>query len=371
MTSPSNDVSLHGFTLAQLLKPAGVQVREGPLSLLDPRVNCALDGTGDEAAKVATAISLLPATGGHIYQPPGTLRTSAITFDRPVRWEGAGDQASAIVAASGFTGSLLTISAAAPFSRVSDVQIGGGGSATKLLVVSAPRTRLDHLHLTGGASGASSAAIHYNGVDSTNSAHASQVSDVRIINCGGYGVWLQGFSYDNEFTNLWIGTCNVGLRYENTNGFFTNTHVWGCTSNGIELRNGKHLFSNCYVETNGGSGFNIFNADAVRIMGGTIWKNTGAGIAGSGTSHRLSVVGTNIYDNGTNGVQGADMLYGQVVGCTFYDDTSSSNSQDRPVVTTGTSDKWIITSNVMQTADHAVGGNSLVGASNVVANNIT
>ena len=39
-------------------------VVEAPLSLTDPRVGCTLDGTGDESAKVATAIALLPAAGG-------------------------------------------------------------------------------------------------------------------------------------------------------------------------------------------------------------------------------------------------------------------------------------------------------------------
>jgi hypothetical protein len=347
-----------------------VRVVEAPLSLLDPRVNCVLDGTGDQASKVATAISLLPSAGGHIYQPPGVLRTSAISFDRPVRWEGAGDQASTIQAPAGFTGTLMTITSSAPYSRISDVQIAGGGSATKLLLVASARTRLDHLHMTGQA-GTSGAAIHFNGVSTSASAHAGQVESVRIVDCGGYGVWLQGFSYDNEFNNLWIGSCNVGIRYENTNGFFTNTHVWGCTGSGIELRDGNHLFSNCYVETNGGSGFNLFNAARCRLSNCNIWKNQGQGVSLSGTSDRFSAVGCLIYDQGGNGIQAADCQFGQVIGCTFYDDTTSTQSQDRPVVTTGTADNWIITSNVLRAADHAVGGNSLVGAGNVVANNIT
>lgn len=350
--------------------PAKVVV-EAPLSLKDPRVGCVLDGAGDESAKVANAIALLPAAGGHIYHPPGTLRTSAINFDRPVRWEGAGDTASTILAASGFTGTLMTITKDAPFSRISDVLIGGGGSATQLIKVAAPRARLDHLHLTGQAgTGSTDAAIYYNGVNSTDSAHAGQVSDVRILSCAGYGILLKGFSYDNEFTNLWIGSCNVGIRYENTNGFFANTHVWGCTSNGIELRDAAHLFSNCYVETNGGSGFNLFQAPRVRISNCNIWKNQGQGV-NIDTSDRVSVLGCLIYDNGGNGVQGANSLYGQVMGCTMYDDTGSAQTQDRPVVTTGTSDSWVITSNVIRTADHATGANSLVGASNVSANNIT
>lgn len=345
-------------------------VIEAPLSLSDPRVGCALDGTGDEAAKVATAISLLPATGGHIYQPPGILRTSAIAFDRPVRWEGAGDQASTIKAASGFTGTQVTIPGTAPFSRISDVCIDGGGTATKLILVSSARTRLDHLHLTA-QSGSSGAAIHYNGTDAnTASAHAGQMSDIRVISCGGYGVYLQGFSYDNEFVNLWVGSCNVGIRIENTDCFFTNLHVWGSTGNGIEVRGANNRFANVYVETNGGHGFDCFNAPRTKIANGSVWKNQNQGVNIS-TSDRVSVVGLNIYDQGQNGVNGANSLYGQVTNCTFYDDVSSTQSQDRPIVTTGTSDKWIITNNVMLTSEHAVGASSLVGSNNILTNNIT
>lgn len=347
-----------------------VRVVEAPLSLLDPRVGCTLDGTGDQASKIATAIGLLPTAGGHIYQPPGILRTSAISFNRPVRWEGAGDQASIIKAASGFAGTLLSITSAAPFSRVSDVALDGGGSATVLILVASARTRLDHLHLTAAA-GSTNAALLFDGVSTSASAHAAQVSDVRILGCAGYGVYLQGFAYDNEFVNLWVGTCNVGVRIENSDCFFSNLHVWGCTGAGVAVRGPNNRFSNVYIETNGSHGFDVFNSPRTTISNGSIWKNQGQGISLSGTSDRCRAMGLTIYDQGFNGINGADCSFGQVIGCSFYDDTSSAQTQDRPVVTTGTADNWIITGNVLRAADHAAGGNSLVGSSNQVANNIT
>jgi hypothetical protein len=324
------------------------RVAEAPLSLLDPRVAAVLDGTGDQAAKIATAIGLLPATGGHIYQPPGILRTSAISLDRPVRWEGAGDQAATIKAASGFTGTLFTISGTAPFSRVSDVCLDGGGSALKLILVTSARTRLDHLHLTAQA-GAAGAAIHYNGTDAvTASAHAGQMTDIRILSCTGYGVFLQGFAYDNEFHNLWVGSCNVGVRIENTDCSFANLHVWGSTGSGVEVRGAGNRFTNVYLETNGSHGIDCFNAHRTKIANGSIWKNQGQGVNVS-TSDRVSMIGLNIYDQGTNGVNGSNSLHCKVIGCDFYDDTGSAQTQDRPVVTTGTSDKWIITNNTFLT----------------------
>ncbi|MET7948575.1 hypothetical protein [Micromonospora sp. NPDC005324] len=60
---------------AALAAPARAEpttVREGALSLRDPRVGCLLDGS-DEGAKVAVALSLLPPEGGEIFQPVGRL----------------------------------------------------------------------------------------------------------------------------------------------------------------------------------------------------------------------------------------------------------------------------------------------------------
>lgn len=341
-----------------------VRVVEAPLSLLDPRVGAALDGTGDQAAKVAAAIALLPSTGGHIYQPAGTLRTSAITLDRPVRWEGAGDQASTILAAAGFTGDLLTISS--EFCHVHDVQIGGGGSATSLIKARRARLRLSGLHLTGSAG----EGIWFEGTATNTAAHAAQVSNVRVLNCAARGVYVRAFGYDQEFTNLWVGSCGVGVRVENTNCLFSNLHVWGSTGNGVEVRGSANMFSNVYVETNGSSGFDVFNAPRTTISGGTIWKNQAAGINWTGTSDRCRAQGLTIYDQGGNGISGTNVALCQVIGCDFYDDTTSSQSQDRPVVSLGTSDNWIVVGNVCRAADHAVGGNSLVGAGNQVASNI-
>ena len=346
-------------------------VREAPLSLKDPRVGCALDNGGDESAKVATALSLLPAAGGHIYHPPGILRTSAISFDRPVLWQGAGDQASVIKASLGFTGTLVTIGPSAPYSRMSDVAIAGGGSAAQLLSIGVARVRLANLELSATGTGTNGAALYFNGTDAaTASPHAIQCDNIRIINCDGIGLFLRGFAYDNEFTNLWIGSCLTGIRLENTNTFFTNTHVWGSTGNGIEVRSGLQFFENCYVETNGSSGFNIFNAPNVKIANTDIWANGVHGVYVE-SSDRFSMIGGIIYDQGSNGINGVNTQHGKVIGVDFYDVTSSSRSQDRPIVTTGTSDKWIVMGNTMLTAEHAVGGVSMVGSNNVVANNVT
>jgi hypothetical protein len=348
----------------------GIRVNEAPLSLTDPRVGAVLDGTGDQIAKVNTALGLLPSRGGKIYQPPGILRVlSGIVLSKSVQWEGAGDQASCIKAGPGLTGTLFQVSSSAPFSHVHDLQLDGSAVATKLLHVASARTRLSNLHINGGAGGAGSAGLWFHGVSSGASAHAAQVENVRVIDCGTYGVYLQGFSYDCEFVNLWVASCDVGIRAENTNGFFTNTHVWGCVGSGVELRDGNHLFQGCYVETCGGSGLNLFNAHRVKIANSNIWKNQGQGVS-LATSDRCSVIGSNIYDNGGDGVRIADSLLAQIIGNTFYDDTSSTQTQDVAVRMTGTSDEAVIAGNVMRPADHASGASVLVGSSNRVVGNV-
>lgn len=342
-----------------------VRVSEAPLSLLDPRVGAVLDGTGDQAAKIATAVSLLPSTGGHIYQPPGTLRiTTAVNFDRPVRWEGAGHQASIIKAGSGFTGTMLTVDGG--WSRISDVQIDGGFNSARLIEVSSTRNQFDNLHFTASTG----EAMHFAGTSSSDAAHANQISNARVLNCSGTGIYLQAFAYDQEFENVWVGTCNVGMRIENGDCFFSNLHVWGCTGNGVEVRGHNNRFVNAYVETNGGHGFDIFNSTRTTVgTGSYAWKNQGHGVNISGTSNYTRVIGSNLYDNGQNGVNGSDAQFCQVIGCQFQDDTASAQTQDRPIATTGTADNWIITSNVIRPADHATGGISLVGSNNQIVGN--
>lgn len=52
------------------------RVNEGPLSLLDPRVGCLLDGS-DEGAKLSDAVAMLPTNGGKLFHPGGTLGLSS------------------------------------------------------------------------------------------------------------------------------------------------------------------------------------------------------------------------------------------------------------------------------------------------------
>lgn len=340
-------------------------VREGPLSLKDPRVGAALDGS-NEAAKLTAATALLPAGGGEILVPPGVLGLgSEVTLPANVSLTGTGLLGSSIRPAGGYTGRLLSTGVAA---RVSHLNFDGLSTAGTLLTVRGARTMLSQLYLQNGAAD----GIEFVGTSAGTSAHAAKVTDVNIIGCAGRGVMITSFAYDQQFSNVWIGQCNVGLRTQDSAGVFTNLHVWGCTGNGVEVRGEHNRFMNVYLETNGaggtGSGIDIFNITNTRVIGGALWKNNTVG-ANVSTANRTLLQGLAIYENNTNGVSGANSLYCQVVGNQFHDIATPAR-QDRPIVTSGTSDWWIVAQNVMRTADHVVGASTFVGANNVVVNNI-
>lgn len=62
-------------------------------------------------------------------------------------------------------------------------------------------------------------------------------------------------------------------------------------------------------------------------------------------------------------------MYVQVATYQFAEETSPKR-QDRPISMSDTSDYWIIEGNVFRAADHAVGGYTIVGANNIIANNV-
>lgn len=367
-TDPTGGGTLYADNGALLWRtPTGVgqlaRVIEGPLSLRDPRVGALLDGT-NESAKLATAISLLPAGGGEIYVPTGTLGLGAeVTLPDNCTLRGSNFGASIIKNSGGYSGRLISTGGN---NHVSHLQFTGTAGVT-LLTIREARSMFSNLHFVGGTN-----AIEYVGT-STSTAHANKMTDINIEDCLGYGIFLNAWCYDNEFLNTWIGECNVGIRIQDGACFFNTLHVWGCTGNGIEVRGFATLLQNVYLETNGvggaGNGIDIFNAEKTQIIGGRLWKNASNGANVGGASNRTRFSGLDIHENGGFGISGSGVQYCQVTGCQFYD-LAVPARQDRPIATAGTSDFWVITGNVMRAADHVLGAKTLVGAGNVVANNI-
>ncbi|WP_425846757.1 right-handed parallel beta-helix repeat-containing protein [Micromonospora sp. DT15] len=347
--------------------PPVTTVREAPLSLRDPRVGCRLDGS-DESDKVTTALNLLPAGGGEIFQPVGALGLgSEVRFPTSVTWTGENIGAAIIQPAPGYTGRLVS---SGKYNQISNVHFYGMQTSNVLLTVRGPRSTFHHLHF--GNSG--SHAIEFLGKDADTSAHANKITDINIEDCLGVGILVNKVAYDNEFLNVWVGECQTGLRLLDSACFFDNLHVWGCRGNGVELREPAHrnIFQNVYLESNGtsgtGSGADLRQVWGTQFIGGRLWRNATNGIEVS-SSGRTRIMGLDIHDNGANGILGRDADLCQVIGNQFYDD-ATPRRQDRPIVTVGTSNNWIVTNNVMRAYDHRSGGASLAGANNVVNGNI-
>lgn len=341
-------------------------VRQGPLSLTDPQVGCLLDGS-DERAKVQTALGLLGTAGGEIYQPVGTLGLGAeVTLPANVSWTGENRGGSVIQPASGYTGRLMS---SGVYSYVANLTFYGARTSGVLLTIRAPRSVFTNLHFSNSGSH----ALEVVGT-SGMTAHGNQFSDICIEDCVGIGILTTAWAYDNEFTNVWIGECQTGMRLNDSSCIFNTLHVWGCVGNGVELRNNAHqnLFQNVYLETNGtsgtGNGVDAWKVTGNQFVGGKLWKNASHGMS-LVEAPRTRVMGLDIYENDRYGIWGGDSPYCQVIGNQFYD-LSTPVRQDRPIYTGGTSNYWIISNNMMRTADHVVGGKVLAGANNAVSGNI-
>ncbi|MET7709707.1 right-handed parallel beta-helix repeat-containing protein [Micromonospora sp. NPDC005413] len=347
--------------------PSVTTVREAPLSLRDPRVGCLLDGS-DESEKVATALSLLPSDGGEIVQPVGRLGLgSEIVFPTSVTWTGENIGSAIIQPAPGYTGRLISTG---KYNQVSNVHFHGMRTSNVLMTVRGPRSTFHHLHFSNSGSH----AIEFVGIDANTSAHANKITDINIEDCLGFGIFVNAVAYDNEFLNIWVGECQTGIRLHDGSCFFDNLHVWGCVGNGVELRDSAHrnIFQNVYLESNGtggtGSGAELRQVWGNQFIGGRLWRNASNGIEVS-SSGRTRIMGLDIHENGANGVRGRDSTMCQVIGNQFYDD-ATPRRQDRPIMTFGSSNHWIVSNNVMRAFDHVSGGRSLVGANNVLSGNV-
>jgi hypothetical protein len=317
---------------------------------------------------VRTAFTLLSPAGGELLVPAGTLGLgSEVTLPVNVSLTGANHGASVVCPSAGYTGRLVSTGG---FNRISHLQFHGRRSSGVLLTVRMPRSMFSDLHFSNSGTH----AIEFVGTAAASSAHANKLTDINIEDCVGNGIFVNAWAYDNEFLNVWIGECQVGLRLQDGACFFDNLHVWGCRGNGVELRNNanRNIFQNVYIETNGvsgtGNGVDAWQVTGNQFVGGRLWRNNSHGI-NAVASPRTRVMGLDIHENDGDGVRGVDSSYCQVIGNQFYDLPQPSR-QGRPIVTTGSSDYWVVSNNIMRAADHVAGGKALVGTHNVLTGNI-
>lgn len=239
------------------------------------------DGTTDDTAAIQAAIDAAGAAGGgRVVLPAGDFAVTGLDMDSDrVHLIGAGRHASALKAVTGIsTDNVVTVTGA--YCSVRDLTINGNDLGGDCLRLDGGAIRFVGHNLWLMKAGA--AGVHASG---TTQCHASQWTDIGVIDCATYGVQMGTNAYDSQWSNLWVGQCNIGLTLTSGEHSFANIHLWGCTSHGADVDSSGNRFVNGYIETNGGDGVNLdAAAEFNRFVNLELRANTGSAMTGgSGT----------------------------------------------------------------------------------------
>jgi hypothetical protein len=328
-------------------------------------------GTADDA-QIQLALNALPSTGGQVLLKAGTYNFAAsasVTYSNTnIVGEG---QATILRWASNTNPASLTPlidTNGSDYLTISQMQIDGnsGNNSTGVGIYINKSTRVwvNHMYIKDLAQH----ALYAVGTGSGTASHANKYTNIYILNCGGYGYWGKSYTYDCQFNDVWIGTCNVGIRLEESQNFLTNLHVWGSTGNGIEVRNTDNRITNGYIETNGANGIDLFNTSHFVGTNLNLRANVGVGVAASSTN-RWIIADSLIYNNGGPGVNVSGTTTNwKVDNCVFLD-TQTPKTQTYGVATSSGTSNGTITNNTSKVADHLTGNLNLAGTDHKVFNN--
>lgn len=339
--------------------------------------------SSDQKAAIDAAISAAP-SGSVIWFPPGTYTTSGghSTGGKMLTFAGAGRWSSVLFLKNGSNADLLKLDTA--YSEVNSMGFDGNcpsnlstGNGIKITSFKCRVTDVKIRNTRGhglwivGASGAAPA-------------HAWHLTDILIGGtgeaCQGSGVVTDSFAYDGEATNVWVGaSVAANLLINSAEQNWKGCHFWGGTAEGVKVTAGDHLrFVGCYMETNGSHGLSVNGAKGVMVTGTHLWANVGNG-AYLFNAPQCTFAGCQVTDN-SNGVSNQVGIKGDgtstdcvVTGSYFgiNGDGGVTSHQAYGVQTIASCDRWIIAGNNIRASQHATGSTSLAGSSNVTANNIT
>lgn len=296
----------------------------------------ALDAALTAAADRASALG----TGVVLRLPGGAIRTTGGHTDNNANIEvrGQGQYRTTLVIPIGTTpaGDLLTLNGSR--SRAEKLALDGGRNGT-----------VDALVLNGGYTGAKAIDVYNAGgngitLGKAGAANGCSLDEIRIRNSKGYGILTtnNGTCFDGVWTNIDVGNSGKsGIRLNSGAHNLLNVHVWGSgiesdrdgtDSAGFYLNSSHSNLANCQSETNNSYGI-LDNGIGNTWVGGSIWGNYLSGVAHGGSSQRMTVKGTQIYNNvvkntsqATGSVNAAvknSCLYFQLEGCHIYDDASA------------------------------------------------
>lgn len=292
------------------------------------------NGSTDDAAAIASAITTLGATGGTLYFPPGTYLVnsgSTLSITTPVNVMGAGRVATSIRIGSSFAAAQL-FSVTSDNVQFNNIQIRGNSSTTTSnpvadgILVTAVQffkaLNVDFHYINGYAiKGFASAA---------NTIHGGQVSDVKVQSCAG-GIYLKGdnasgnIAVNWEITNYFSRFCGVntggsanldGIRIEDAwDVIMANIITWMSTTNG-GTGTALRVIGNCAATfitnldalgptTTGVANVSVENnangsPQNVQITGGVIQQGI-VGLNLAGQSTQVRVVSVRFINNSTHG----------------------------------------------------------------------
>jgi len=226
------------------------------------------DGVADDTAAIQAALNSIPATGGMLYLPPGTYKTtSTLTLlgKSNVTVFGAGMGAS-VINASAVTGNLMVL--------------GYNPGSSPPLPATLSNVTLRGFTLYGSATPAMEKIINYRGINNV-------VFDaMEFYNGYNEGVYCDGQipAFDGlTFTNCYFHDCNKGNL---SNGINTNT--LGVTNIIIENNRFERMSTGLYVL---GQNISISNNQFVDI------RNIGIGVGESNLALTRSISGCVISGN--------------------------------------------------------------------------
>lgn len=191
---------------------------------------------GDDVTDSTDAFHAAIATGKPVVVPQGFYRVN-LTVDRnAVNMRGAGRRQTVLRSASGVENRTIVT--------------WGNGSYR-----SAEHGQLSDLTIDGETTDLSTTGLKLSGATFFN------LSDVEIMHCTRYGLWVQDPSYWSTFTGLLVDGIGgggswdegIGIYLDNQSNAlsFRGTHVRGCVYPGLWIRNSVHVYFEGSVQTSG------------------------------------------------------------------------------------------------------------------------
>lgn len=284
----------------------------------------AQDGTGDYNGTTHTpiqaAIDAVEANGGGcVFIKNGTyLISTTLTFNN-ARIELKGEGAITVLKqANGSNIDRMLYFTSCGYSHIHDFYIDGNktnqssGTGHAIDIYKSARFKMSNLWIWNPYG----KGIILRGDDSSTSSHAAQISNIMMYDPNNYGLDLQGFAYDTEVTNFWLGNGGSdGINMTSGGQFFTNIHVWSVTNSCIRTRSSENRFVNCYLESSGSYGIDAFSADDNRFVNCYIWKNDDGGVQFD-SSERNMLDTCHILSNGSDGVKtNSSGAFNKIINC--------------------------------------------------------